>query len=55
MKATFRVSRASGELKARTYCERPERKVESASGGALEGFGWAAISQDGQGVGTLPI
>jgi hypothetical protein len=50
---TLGPSRFEAELKARTYPERPVMNERRASGEAR--VGWAAMSQEGQGVGTEPI
>lgn len=55
MNATSAPARASAESNARTWEESALRKVRSASGGARACEGCAAISHDGQGVGTEPI
>ena len=53
MNATSAAARCAGASNARTYPESASRKGRSASAGAR--VGCAAMSQDGQGVGTEPI
>ena len=53
MNATSASARAAGASNARTYPESVARNGVSADAGAR--VGCAAISQDGQGVGTEPI
>ena len=53
MKSTSARARCSGASNARTCVESVSRKGLSAAAGAR--VGWAAMSQDGQGVGTDPI
>jgi hypothetical protein len=55
MTSTLGPARLAAESKARTYPDRLVINERRASGGARVGDGWAAISQDGQGVGTEPI
>lgn len=53
MKSTLSCARFSGESNVRTYVVSVVRNVRSASGVAR--VGCAAMSHEGQGVGTEPI
>jgi hypothetical protein len=47
--------RLAASSKALTYTDRADKKTRSVAGGARNGDGCAAMSQEGHGVGTDPI